>query len=116
MVYALTNYGLPILIGAVAGVWGRRRSAGPMVHMILVLAAFFAAEFLLYVSFYLQEIIANGGRLGTSALVGALAGLFSRYGIFFLLVSGVTCLPLTATGYAAGALLFRRFVKSRSPV
>jgi hypothetical protein len=105
MMSMLLSFGIPVLIGAVAGAGVRRGSSGLLAHAGRVFLAFIVAVVVLYTSGYFLGISAAGGRASPATLLESMSFLFSRYGVLYLLVSAVTTLPLTAVGYAGGALL-----------
>ena len=98
--------GLTLLLGGLAGAWGRRRSSRLVVHLLLGLAAFLATEFL------------------CSLLVSVLMGMYTgrSAGLFTILMwfPKITLLVLpaavllTAVGQLAGALLAGRGAKPRT--
>ena len=101
----LVMFGLPVVIGGLAGASGRRSGAGLFAHTGRALVAFLVTVVVLYASGCLLGVTAVGGRNSLSTLLPSMAFLFSRYGVVYWLVSVVTTLPLTVLGYVGGVLV-----------
>lgn len=115
ILYQCIKFGLPLLIGGLAGASARRVRSGVWGHAVSFLTAFLATVAVEYVYFSLLGLTTDGEKITLAGIIELASGFLSQTTLFVLFIVSITTAVQFALGYLVGALLTRPGVEPGAP-